>query len=181
MQSYSEVLKVKTSAFEEGRLHNSVHNKSRMQVFWFQVHYYFPTESSKVNCPKMLPPEWSIRTPWYLKIPTPSPLPWDTSHSFYLHHFFSCSCNLLRLYLFLFSLCIVPLHPSIGGSDSKKKSACNAGDMGSIPGWERSPGEGNDNPLQCSFLENSMDREAWWATAHGVAMSWTTNTFIHNK
>ena len=38
-------------------------------------------------------------------------------------------------------------------------------------GWKdgRSPGEGNSNPLQYSYLENSMDREAWWATVHGIA------------
>ena len=47
-----------------------------------------------------------------------------------------------------------------GGSDGKA-SACNAGDLGSIPGWERSPGEGNGNPLQYFCLENSMDGEAW--------------------
>ena len=54
-----------------------------------------------------------------------------------------------------------------GGSDGKE-SACNAGDLGSIPGWGRSPGEGNGNSLQYSCLENSMDRGAWWATVHGV-------------
>ena len=59
-----------------------------------------------------------------------------------------------------------------GGSDSKK-SACNAGDPGSIPGSERSPGEGNGNPVQYPCLENSMDTGAWWAMAHGVAKSWT--------
>ena len=48
-------------------------------------------------------------------------------------------------------------------------SDCNAGDSGSIPRLGRSPGEGNGNPLQDSCLENSMDREAWWATVHGVA------------
>jgi len=55
-----------------------------------------------------------------------------------------------------------------GGSDSKE-SACNVRDPGSIPGWERSPGERNGYPLQYSCLENSMDRRAWWATAHEVA------------
>ena len=44
-----------------------------------------------------------------------------------------------------------------------------AGDLGSIPGSGRSPGEGNGNPLQYSCLENPMDRGAWWATVHGVA------------
>ena len=46
-------------------------------------------------------------------------------------------------------------------------SACNAGDLGSIPGPGRSPGEGNGNPLQYSCLENPMDRGAWRATVHG--------------
>ena len=47
-----------------------------------------------------------------------------------------------------------------GGSEVKA-SAYNAGDLGSIPGLERSPGEGNGNPLQYSCLENPMDGEAW--------------------
>ena len=59
-----------------------------------------------------------------------------------------------------------------GGSEVKV-SASNAGDPGSIPGWGRSPGEGNGNPLQYSCLENPMDGGAWWATVHGVAKSWT--------
>ena len=46
------------------------------------------------------------------------------------------------------------------GSSVGKETACSAGDLGSIPGSGRSPGEGNGNPLQCSCLENSMDREA---------------------
>ena len=51
----------------------------------------------------------------------------------------------------------------------RKQSACNAEDPGSIPGLERSPGEGNGNPLQYSCLENSMDRGTWWV--HGVTES----------
>ena len=54
-----------------------------------------------------------------------------------------------------------------------KKSTCNAGDLGSIPGSGRSPREGNGNPLQYSCLKNPMDREAWWATVHGVAKNRT--------
>ena len=46
-------------------------------------------------------------------------------------------------------------------------------DMGSISGWGRSPGEGNGKPLQCSCLENPMDRGAWQAIVHGVAKSQT--------
>ena len=55
-----------------------------------------------------------------------------------------------------------------GGSEVKA-SARNAGDLGSIPGSGRSPGEGNGNPLQYSCLENPMDGGAWWAAVHGVA------------
>ena len=58
-------------------------------------------------------------------------------------------------------------------SSDGKASACSAGDPGSIPGWGRSPGEGNSNPLQCSCLENSLDRGAWWATVHGLTKSQT--------
>ena len=59
-----------------------------------------------------------------------------------------------------------------GGSEVKV-SACNAGDLGSIPGSGRSPGEGNGNPLQYSCLENPMDGGAWWATVHGVTKNRT--------
>ena len=63
--------------------------------------------------------------------------------------------------------------------NSGKKSACNAGDLGSIPALGRSPGEGNGYPLQYSCLENSMDRGAWWATVHvlqRVGHNQVTNT-----
>jgi len=59
-----------------------------------------------------------------------------------------------------------------GGSDGKE-SASSRGDQASIPGSGRSPGEGNDNPLQYSYLDNPMDGGAWKATVHGVAKSWT--------
>ena len=52
----------------------------------------------------------------------------------------------------------------------------NAGDLtdtSSVPGWGRSPGGGNGNPLQYSCLKNPTDRGAWWATVHRVAESWT--------
>ena len=50
-----------------------------------------------------------------------------------------------------------------------KNPAANAGDVGSIPGLERFPGEGNGNPLQYSCLENPMDRVARWAAVQGVS------------
>ena len=68
---------------------------------------------------------------------------------------------------------------SFPGDLDNEDSACNAGDPGSIPGWERSPGEGNGYPLQCSCLENPTDRGAWQATVHGVAKSWTQLSDYH--
>ena len=59
-----------------------------------------------------------------------------------------------------------------GGSDGEK-SACNAGDLGSIPGLGRSPGGGHGNPLQYSCLENSVDRGAWLTAVLGFAKSRT--------
>ena len=54
-----------------------------------------------------------------------------------------------------------------------------AGDLGSVPGSGRSPGEGNGSPLQYSCLENSMDRGAWWATVHGVSKNQTRLSHSH--
>ena len=62
------------------------------------------------------------------------------------------------------------------GGSAGKESPCNAGDLGSIPGLGRSPGEGKGNPFQYSGLENSMD-----CIAHGVAMSWTWVSDFHQK
>ena len=53
-----------------------------------------------------------------------------------------------------------------------KNPPANAGDAGSIPGSGRSPGEGSDNPLQNSCLENSRDGGAWWALVHSFAKEW---------
>ena len=74
---------------------------------------------------------------------------------------------------------------SPGGSEDKA-SACNAGNPGWITGLERSPGEGNGNPLQYSCLENPMERGDWQATVHGVAKSQTqlsdfTHIYVRNK
>ena len=60
-----------------------------------------------------------------------------------------------------------------------KNPPANAGDAGSIPGFGRSPGEGNGNQLQYSCLEYFMDRGAWWATFQGVKESNTTEHSTH--
>ena len=77
----------------------------------------------------------------------------------------------------------LPVYFFPGGSIDKE-SACYgraAGDMDSIPLWVgKSSGEGNDNPLQYSCLDNSMDRGAQWATVNGVTKSWTwLSTHMH--
>ena len=69
-----------------------------------------------------------------------------------------------------YSICRSKLPGFPGGSDSKE-SACGAGDLGSIPGLGRFPGEGHGNPLQCSCLKNPMDRGAW---SHGVKKNQTS-------
>ena len=63
--------------------------------------------------------------------------------------------------------------PDLPGDSDGKESACNAGDLGSIPELGRSTGKRNGNPLQYSCLRNPMDRGAWWATVHGVANNQT--------
>ena len=63
--------------------------------------------------------------------------------------------------------------PSSAACSAGKESTCKAGDLGSIPGLGRSPGEGNGYPLQYSCLENPMDRGAWQAMIHGVT-EWDT-------
>ena len=62
-----------------------------------------------------------------------------------------------------------------------KNPPTNAGDMGSIPGPGRSPGEGNGNPLQYSCLVNAMDREAWQATIYGVIKQSDTTERLNNS
>ena len=80
------------------------------------------------------------------------------------------------MYLYLY---MAYKHGFPGGSEVKA-SAHNVGDLGSIPGLGRSPGEGTGNPLQYSCLENPMDGGAWWATVHGVAKSRTRlSDFTH--
>ena len=80
--------------------------------------------------------------------------------------FYFASEDLIQDFFTTFSKHLSSLGRFPGGSDGKE-SACNAGDLGLIPGSGRSPGEGNGNPLQYSCLENPMDREAWPTTVHG--------------
>ena len=79
-------------------------------------------------------------------------------------------------YLFLLKFCVsigdflrdcILVFKGFPGGTEVKASACNVGDLGSIPGSGRSPGEGHGNPLQYSCLENPMNRGVWWATVHG--------------
>ena len=68
------------------------------------------------------------------------------------------------------------------GRASGKEPPANEGDIrdaGLIPEWERSPGGGHGNPLQCSCLENPMNRGAWWPTVHGVTDSDTIEVTEH--
>ena len=77
--------------------------------------------------------------------------------------------------------CLVLSWSFLGGFLGGKDSACNAGDLVSIPGLGRSSGESNSNPLQYSCLENSMNRRFCWSTVHGVANSqtWLSNFHFH--
>ena len=67
----------------------------------------------------------------------------------------------------------LPGHAKIHGGSDSKESACDVGDLDSIPGLRKSPGEGSGNPLQYSCLENPKDGGAWWATVHGVTKNQT--------
>ena len=80
------------------------------------------------------------------------------------------SSTVLQYHSFLYKYLKLFVSSPPSDSDSKE-SACNAGDLGSITGSGRSPGEGNGNPLQYFCLGNPMDRGDWRATVHGVTKS----------
>ena len=70
-------------------------------------------------------------------------------------------------------VCFSSTHVGFPGSSKGKEFPCNTGDLGSNPGSGITPGEGNGNPLQYSFLGNPMDGGAWQAMVHRVTKSWT--------
>ena len=127
----------------------------------------------KLHCKREL---WLFSLVLHLHRAQPSPSPYFSSHFLlllpqktgFLFSIFSPSHRFLLIIVLGF----------LGGSDGEE-SACNAGDPDSIPGSERSPGEGNGNLLQHSCLENPMDRGAWQATVHEVAVSQTWQQPIH--
>ena len=84
-----------------------------------------------------------------------------------LHNTFSVSVRNFILTSLVLSYHLILHYKIFDGSDGKE-SACNMGDPGSISGLGRSPGEGNDNPVQYACLKNSMGRRASWTTVHGV-------------
>ena len=97
---------------------------------------------------------WEIKHIWEkLMVPEPRIILWG-----------HCAFCFLFLHSYLVTL-------GFPGGSNGKESACSAGDMGLIPGSGRSPGEGNDNPLQYSCLKNHMDRGAWWTAVQRVAES----------
>ena len=84
----------------------------------------------------------------------------QTGYFFLINLLFMCKGAFTTIY---------DVYQGFPGGSHGKGSACNAGDLGLIPGSERSTREGNGNPLQDSCLENPMYRGAWQATVHGVA------------
>ena len=65
-----------------------------------------------------------------------------------------------------------------------KNPPANAGDgrdVGWIPGWRRSPGGGQSNPLQYSCMENPMNRGVWWTIVHGVTKTWTPRKQLNTQ
>ena len=88
-----------------------------------------------------------------------------------------------RSLLVIYYIYIIGYIRGFPGGSVVKNLPANAGDVGWIPGWGRSPEEGNGNPLWDSCLGNSIDRGAWWAAVHDVKKSWTwlrMHTYAHN-
>ena len=94
------------------------------------------------------------------------------SDNFLLNNTTNNIFNYVSIYYILIYACVF-LYMGFPGGSAVRNLPANSGDAGSIPGSGRSPGEGNGKLLQYSCLENSMDREAWQATVHGVSKSQT--------
>ena len=114
---------------------------------------------------------WDIVSVWPVPSQRPCFLTWLLMVITWL--LILCFMHSWLLFVILVSAQLMPPQSILPGGSDSKASAHNAGDLGSIPGLGRSPGEGNGNPLQYSCLENSIDGGAWWATVHGVTKSWT--------
>ena len=84
-----------------------------------------------------------------------------------------CNFSFILYYLFKNTKVMLKVKEGFPGGLDSKEFACNAGDLGSIPGSGRSPTERNGNLIQYSCLQNFMDRGIWQAIVHGVAKSWT--------
>ena len=142
----------------------------KQRELWYWEHCGITLSFSFLIC------KWRRRSSWSLKSPPALTFHdswnwWNAGHLGIAHKAILC----------IYFPIIYPYMGLLGGSDGKE-SACNAGGPSSIPGSERSPGDGNGTPLQYSCLENPMDGGAWWATVHGVTKSWTwlsNFTFVH--
>ena len=112
-------------------------------------------------------------TPFY--IPSNSMLMFQFLHTLINTYYYVFLITVILVdvewYLFVVSICIFLKTTGFPDGSDSKKSACNAGDVGSVPGLGRSPGEGNGSPLQYSCLKSPMDRGAWRVTVHGIAES----------
>ena len=115
---------------------------------------------------------WSCSFKWTLEKSLPCLSHWVLLWLLHLFTYLGCAGSSLLRVGFLQLQCALSSWTS-PVAQKAKASACNAGDLGLIPGSGRFPGGGNGNPLQYSCLENPMDGGAWWATAHGVAKSQT--------
>ena len=148
--------------------HAAVHGVTKSQTRlrdWIEPNLTAPTTlvAQLIKNPPAMWETWVGKIPWRRERP-PTPVFWPEE----FHGPYSpWDCKELDMTEWL------SFHNLIVLNSAGKESACNAGDLGSIPGLGRSPGGGHDNPFHCFCLENLMDRGAWWATVHRVAKSRT--------